>query len=183
MYIATSSSVLEGILAKASENINESREGTIFYRRRISDWIRRYIIELVIIFLVVAFAITTTIITVGARKAFREAKDVRTALMFVGTHYYGTGSCIYDPSKPTGLIDGADQEIEDVSTRHGQVYLYAWDDKNNEPLMFEYKKGLYTVSYVADSYVDKASEDGKVYRMMGTWNVTYSIRILNYESE
>ena len=170
-------------MANASDKNNENREGTIFYRRRISDWIRRYIVELVIIFLVVAFAITTTIITVGARKAFREAKDVRTALMFVGTQYYGTESCIYDPSRPTGLIDGAAKEIEDISTRSGQVYLYAWDEKNNEPLMFEYRKGLYTVTYIADSYVGKASDDGKIYRMMGTWNVTYSIRVLNYEYE
>ena len=49
--------------------------------------------------------------------------------------------------------------------------------------MFEYRKGLYTVTYVADSYVGKAYDDGKIYRMMGTWNVTYSIRVLNYESE
>ncbi len=174
---------MEGILANTSEKTNENREGTIFYRRRIGDWIRRYIIELVIVFLVVAFAIITTVITVGARKAFREAKDVRTALMFVGTKYYGTESCIYDPSKPTGLMDGAAEEIADVSTRSGQVYLYAWDKKNNEPLMFEYRKGLYTVTYVADSYVGKAYDDGKIYRMMGTWNVTYSIKVLNYESE
>ena len=170
-------------MANTYDRYNESREGTIFYRRRIGDWIRRYIIELVIIALVIAFAITTTVISVGARNAFREAKDVRTALMFVGTQYYGTESCIYDASKPTGLIDGAAEEIADISTRSGKVYLYAWDDKNNEPLMFEYKKGMYTVTYIADSYVGKTSEDGKTYRMMGTWNVTYSINVLNYESE
>ena len=170
-------------MANTYDNKTESREGTIFYRRRRGDWIRRYIIELVIIALVIAFAITTTIISVGARNAFREAKDVRTALMVVGTKYYGGDSCIYDASKPTGLIDGAAEEIADISTRNGRVYLYAWDDKNNEPLMFEYRKGMYTVTYIADSYVGKTSEDGKVYRMMGTWNVTYSIQVLNYESE
>ena len=174
---------MEGNLANASDINRENQEGTIFYRRRIGDWIRRYIIELVIITLVLVFAAATTIITVGARKAFREAKDVRTALMFVGTQYYGTGTSIYDASKPTGLLDGAAEDIADVSTRKGEVYLYAWDNKQNEPLMFEYRKGLYTVTYVADSYTGKTSEDGKVYRMMGTWNVTYSIRILNYESE
>lgn len=174
---------MEGILANTSDINNESREGTIFYRRRIGDWIRRYIIELVIIALVMAFAITTTVITVGARKAFREAKDVRTALMFVGTQYYGTESCIYDPSKPNGLIDGAAEDIAEVSTRNGQVYLYAWDSKENEPLMFEYRLGPYVVTYVADTYVGKRGEDGKVHRLMGTWNVTYAIRVLNYESE
>ena len=170
-------------MANTTNIDKESREGTIFYRRRIGDWIRRYIIELVFITLVLAFAAATTVITVGARKAFREAKDVRTALMFVGTQYYGTESSIYDPSKPTGLIDGAAKDIAELSTRKGDVYLYAWDDKNNEPLMFEYRIGLYVVTYVADSYVGKKGEDGKVNRLMGTWNVTYSLRVLNYESE
>ena len=170
-------------MANTTNLDKESREGTIFYRRRIGDWIRRYIIELVVITLVVAFAAATTTIIVGARKAFREAKDVRTALVFVGTSYYGTESCIYDPSKPTGLIDGAAKDIAEISTRKGDVYLYAWDEKNNEPLMFEYRKGMYVVTYVADSYVGKKGEDGKVNRLMGTWNVTYSLKVLNYESE
>ena len=174
---------MEVKLANTSNIDKESREGTIFYRRRIGDWIRRYIVELVIIFLVLAFATATTVITVGARRAFREAKDVRTALMFVGTQYYGTETSIYDPSKPTGLRDGAAKDIAEISTRKGDVYLYAWDDKNNEPLMFEYRKGLYTVTYVADSYTGKTGEDGKVNRLMGTWNVFYSLRVLNYESE
>lgn len=161
----------------------ESREGVIFYRRRIGDWIRRYIIELVIIALVLAFIITSTVITSGARRAFREAKDVRMALKFVGTQYYGENSSIYDPSKPTGLKDGAAEDIADISTRKGQVSLYAWDDKSNEPLMFEYRKGSYTVIYVADTYTGKTDEEGKVNHMMGRWEVKFSLNVLTYDTE
>ncbi|MCR5340866.1 MAG: hypothetical protein K6E60_05900 [Saccharofermentans sp.] len=161
----------------------ESREGVIFYRRRIGDWIRRYIIELVIIALVLAFIITSTVITTGARSAFREAKDVRMALKFVGTQYFGENSSIFDKTKTTGLRDGAAEDIADISTRKGEVVLYAWDDKANEPLMFEYRKGSYTVIYIADTYTGKTDEDGKVNHMMGRWEIKFSINVLTYDTE
>lgn len=170
-------------MANASDTNNENREGIIFYRRRIGDWIRRYIIELVIIALVVAFVITTTVITMGARRVFREAKDVRTAIMLAGVQYYGGDTCILDTSKPNGLAEGADEIIAALSTRKGQVILYAWDEKESEPLRFEYKKGAYTVTYVADRMTGKTGEDGKVNKMMGHWDVTYSFKVLNYDSE
>ena len=161
----------------------ENREGVIFYRRRIGDWIRRYIIELVIIALVLAFIITSTVITTGARRAFREAKDVRMALKFVGTQYFGENSSIFDKTKTTGLKDGAAEDIADISTRKGEVVLYAWDDKSNEPLMFEYRKGSYTVIYIADTYTGKTDEHGKVNHMMGRWEVKFSINVLTYDTE
>ena len=96
------------------------------------------------------------------------------ALKFVGTQYYGANSCIYDPSKITGLADGAAEDVAAVSTRKGKVYLFAWD---------EYRKGLYTVTYIADKYTGKTGEDGRVNQMMGHWDVTYSFNVLNYDSE
>ena len=170
-------------MSNTSNIEKENREGVIFYRRRIGDWIRRYIIELVIITLVLAFIITSSVITANARKVFREAKDVRMALKFVGTAYYGENKSIYDPSNSTGLADGAAEDIADVSTRKGQVLLYAWDDKNNEPLMFEYRNGSYTVIYIADTYTGKTDENGKVNHMMGRWDVKFSINVLNYDTE
>lgn len=161
----------------------EGSEGTVFYRRRIGDWIRRYIIELVFIFLVVGCVITTTVITAGARRVFREAKDVRMALKFVGTSYYGANTSIYDSTKANGLADGAAQDIADVSTRKGEVFLYAWDEKECVPLMFEYRKGLYTVTYISDRYENKGGESSSANQMMGHWDVTYSFKILNYDSE
>lgn len=167
-----------------TSNVNkENREGIIFYRRRIADWIRRYFIEIVLIFLVLAFLITSTVITSAARTAFREAKDVRMALKFVGTAYYGSGTSIYDQSTPTGLSKGAAEDVADVSTHKGQVVLYAWDEQANEPLMFEYRKGSYTVTYIADTFTGKTGEDGKVNHMMGRWEIKYTINILTYDTE
>ena len=170
-------------MANTSEIERDNREGVIFYRRRIGDWIRRYIIELVIITLVIIFVIVSTVITSNARRVFREAKDVRMALKFVGTQYYGENESIYDASKTTGLRDGAAEEIADVSTRKGQVQLYAWDAKDNEPLMFEYRKGSYTVIYIADTYTGKTDEEGKVNHMMGRWEVKFAINVLTYDTE
>ena len=160
----------------------QRNEDTVFYRRRIGDWLRRYIIELVIITAAVICGIVTTVITSNARRVFREAKDVRTALKFVGTQYYGANTSIYDPSDPTGLADGAAESIADVSDHDGQVFLYAWDEAENIPLRFEYRKGAYTVVYTADVYSGK-KKDEPVSQMMGTWDVTYSFRVLKYESE
>ena len=174
---------MEGVLANTSNIDRERAEGTVFYRRRVGDWLRRYVIELVLVALFAAFLITTTVITAGARTAFREAKDIRTALKFVGTQYYGQNSCIYDPSKIDGLKEGAADDIAAVSTRYGKVFLYAWDENDNEPLRFEYRKGFYTVTYIADKYTGKTSEDGRINQMMGHWDVTYSFNVLNYDSE
>ena len=159
------------------------REGTVFYRRRIGDWLRRYIIELVFISLAVIFGIVTTVITANARKVFREAKDIRYALKFVGTEYYGANTSIYDPSKSTGLTEGAAEVIADISTHNGQVFLYAWDEEENIPLRFEYRKGSYSVLYTADNYENRSDEDNQNYQMMGSWDVTYSFNVLKYESE
>ena len=169
-------------MTDTSNESRERREGTVFYRRRIGDWLRRYIIELVIITLAVVFGIVTTVITSNARKVFREAKDVRTALKFVGTQYYGGNASIFDPSKATGLAEGAAEAIAEVSTHNGQVFLYAWDEEENMPLRFEYRKGAYTVVYTADSY-ENINEEIKANQMMGKWNVTYSFDVLKYEAE
>ena len=170
-------------MTDTSNDNRVKREGTVFYRRRIGDWFRRYIIELVIITLAVIFGIVTTVITSNARKVFREAKDVRTALKFVGTQYYGGNTSIFDPSKASGLAEGAADLIAEVSTRDGQVFLYAWDEEENMPLRFEYRKGSYTVVYVADSYIESKKDTAIPNQMMGKWNVTYSFDVLKYEAE
>ena len=171
---------MEGKLSE-SVNGNSKRSETVFYRRRIGEWLRRYIIELVIVALVLIFAIVTTVITTTARRVFREAKDVRYALKFVGTEYYAGSDSIFDPSSKTGLADGAAEEIASLSQADGQVFLYAWDEKENMPLRFEYRKGAYTVIYTADTVED---EEGNISnQMMGHWDVTYSFNVLKYDAE
>ena len=171
------------MLANTSNIDRERAEGTVFYRRRVGDWLRRYLVELLIISLVLAFVIFSTVVTVSARRVFREAKDTRTALKFVGTQYFGENSSIYDPSQPDGLAKGAAEELAEVSTHDGKVFLYAWDAKENMPLKFEYRKGLYVVTYTADIYAGKTDDGNLSNQMMGHWDVTYSFKVLNYDSE
>ena len=168
-------------MADSSERAK--REGTVFYRRRIGEWLRRYVIELVIVALVLAFGIVTTVITSNARKAFREAKDVRYALKFAGTQYYGGNTSIYDPSNANGLTEGAPELIANLSSADGEVYLYAWDSESNEPLRFEYRKGPYTVIYIDDIADDVNGEDELANQMMGHWDVSYSFNVLKYDAE
>ena len=159
----------------------EGREGTVFYKRRIGEWLRRYIIELVIIALAMTFGIVTTVITSNARKVFREAKDVRYAIKLAGTQYYGGGTSIYDPSKPTGLTNGAAELIAEMSSTNGQVYLYAWDDEQKMPLRFEYRKGAYSVVYIAETEISGDSATRS--QMIGNWDVSYSFNVLKYDAE
>ena len=51
-----------------------------------------------------------------------------------------------------------------------------------DPLDITAAGGL-CVTYTADKYTGKTGENGKVNQMMGTWTVTYSFNILNYESD
>lgn len=164
--------------------VNE--EGTVFYKRRIGDWLRRYAIELFMLAIVIIFAIVTAVITATARHVFREAKDVRLALRAVGTEYYGNMSSIYDPNTYNGLAEGAEDRIAELSLRDGDVYLYSWNEEDNTPLIFEYRKGLYTVVYV-DSRLKESQETGNdelgAYQMTGSWSIYYSFNVLNYDIE
>ena len=90
---------------------------------------------------------------------------------------------IYDPSKATGLTDGAAELIADLSSADGEVYLYAWDSENNEPLRFEYRKGAYTVVYIDDGDDGIDDENGLSNQMMGHWDVSYSFNVLKYDAE
>lgn len=162
------------------------RGGTEFYRRRVGDWLRRYAVELLMLVVILVFATTTAVITTTARHIFREAKDIRAALRAVGTEYYGNNSCIYDPNTYNGLAEGASERIETISTHDGEVYLYSWNEEDNTPLRFEYRKGLYTVVYVDSRLTadpDAEPDAASLYKTSGSWNIYYSFNVLKYETE
>ncbi|MBO4681490.1 MAG: hypothetical protein J5623_06260 [Clostridiales bacterium] len=156
-------------------------EGNVFYRNRWGDFVRKYAVELLLVFIILAISITIAIISSQARSVFREARGIRTALRFVGTEYYGGNSSIYDPSTPTGLTKGAAERVASISSFNGSVYLYQWDEKHNIPLRFEYRKGLFTVQYV-DKGVDETDTEA-TYGTVGDWSVSYSFKILEFKSE
>ena len=122
-------------------------EGTQFYRQSpLSQALKTALLILVGLILLSVLALWA-VIDSGARQAYKEARDVRKALRAVGTEYYGNMRSIYDPGSVDGLAEGAAQRIASVSTRTGDVVLYAWDEENVAPVQFEYRKGLYRVIY------------------------------------
>ena len=153
-------------------------EGTQFYKRSNFREALRIIVVTVVIFGLTAFLSIWFAIDIGARQTYKEARDVRKALRAVGTEFYGEMSSIYNPNNSTGLSEGAAEKIAEISHRNGTVILYEWDDKNNIPLRFEYRKGLYQVIYI-DSGNSSASQAG----VEGDFKVYYSLELLNYEAE
>lgn len=156
-------------------------EGNIFYRRRWGEILRKNAVSLILAAIILLIAVTAAILTTHARSVFREARGIRTALRFVGTEYYGGNTSIYDPSSPTGLTKGAAEQIANISTYDGQVYLYQWDEKHNIPLRFEYRKGLFSVQYI-DKGVDESDTEA-TYGTLGDWTVSYSFKVLTFKSE
>lgn len=171
-------------MSERTNNSIDRQAGTEFYRRRIGDWFRRYAIELLMLAVILAFATVTAVITTTARHVFREAKDIRTALRAIGTEYYGSNSSIYDPDTYNGLAEGAKEKIALISLHDGDVYLYSWDEDDNTPLRFEYRKGLYTVVYVDSRLIEPEDElNPRANQMTGSWSIYYSFNVLNYDTE
>ena len=118
-------------------------EGTQFYKRSNFTEVLRIIAITLVVFCMLSFLFLWFLIDSGARQAYKEARDVRKALRAVGTEYCGEQRSIYDPNSPDGMVDGAADLIVFYSQRKGTVILYEWDSKDNGPLKFEYRKGLY----------------------------------------
>lgn len=153
-------------------------EGTQFYRKSALSDVFRVSLIVFVGFLVIAVFAGWVVVDAGARRAHKEARDIRRALRTVGTEYYGERSSIYDPSKVNGLADGAAERIAQQSTRRGEVILYSWDGDRNIPLQFEYRNGLYRVVYTDSSdYGDVG--DG----VEGDFRVYYSFELLKFEGE
>lgn len=153
-------------------------EGTRFYKRSGFRDALRIVVATVVIFGLSSFLAIWFAIDIGARQAYKEARDIRKALRAVGTEFFGDMSSIYDPRTSTGLSEGAADKIAEISHQNGTVILYEWDDENNAPVKFEYRKGLYQVIYV-----DSGDRTGNQTGVEGNFKVYYSLELLNYDSE
>lgn len=151
-------------------------EGTTFYRKRPFRVVTKDALIISVCFLLLAVFIGWAVADAGARRAHKEARDIRRALNYVGTEYFAEMGSIYDPSKRTGLADGAAERIAELSTRDGQVILYSWDETTHMPLQFEYRTGLYRVIYTDSSIVDDVGAEGD-------YVVYYSFELLRFEAE
>ena len=154
-------------------------EGTQFYRRSYFSDVLRISFIAFVVFAMLSVLALWFVIDSGARKAYKEARDIRKALRAVGTEYYGGElTSIYDPNSPDGMTEGAAEKVEYISQRKGKVILYEWDDKGNGPLSFEYSNGLYRVVYT-----DTGMANGISSGVEGDFKVYYSFELLNYKAE
>ncbi|MCR5527976.1 MAG: hypothetical protein K6F49_02035 [Saccharofermentans sp.] len=151
-------------------------EGVQFYRKRPVRVIVMDTLAVFVCFVFMAVFIGWAVADAGARKAHKEARDIRRALISVGTEYYAESGSLYDPSRRSGLSNGAADRIAELSTRNGDVILYSWDDENNKPLQFEYRIGMYRVIYTDSSIMDQVGAKGE-------YEVYYSIELLTFEAE
>lgn len=151
-------------------------EGVQFYRKRPIRVVVMDTLAVFVCFVLLAVFIGWAIADAGARRAHKEARDIRRALISVGTEYYAERESLYDPSKRSGLSDGAADRIAELSTRNGDVILYSWDEENNAPLQFEYRIGLYRVIYTDSSIMDQVGAKGE-------YEVYYSFELLTFEAE
>ena len=151
-------------------------EGVQFYKKRPVRVVVMDTLAVFVCFLFTSLFIGWAIADAGARRAHKEARDIRRALTSVGSEYYDEMYSIYDPSSRTGLTDEAAERIAELSTRDGTVILYSWDEESNTPLQFEYRKGLYRVIYTDSSIMDQVGAKGE-------YVVYYSFELLTFEAE
>ncbi|MBO4637339.1 MAG: hypothetical protein J5685_09365 [Clostridiales bacterium] len=153
-------------------------EGTQFYRKNgAADILRIVVITAVVMVCISVFALWA-VLDSGARRAYKEARDIRRALPIIATEYYGGKDSIFDPGNHNGLAAGASEKIAEISTRDGEVILYSWDEENNAPVQFEYRRGLYRVLYTDYGLRDDASPG-----TVGEFKVYYSFELLDFEAE
>ena len=153
-------------------------EGTQFYRTNALLDILRIVIVTVVALAAISIFSLWAIADAGARRAYKEARDIRRALRIVGTEYYGDMTSIYDPRNADGLVDGAAEKIAEISTRDGEVTLISWDQENNAPIQFEYIKGPYRVVYTDMGETANVSSG-----VEGDFTVYYTLEILSFDAE
>ncbi|MCR4901364.1 MAG: hypothetical protein K6A23_00780 [Butyrivibrio sp.] len=138
------------------------------YERKIT-WVKRILWIIVIFFVLVVVALFFKVST-EAHQILREAKNVRVCMRLLSIESYGLGNSIYDPTRKNGLAEGVAEEIAKLSKEEGEVTLTAWNEEENLPQQFSYKKGNYIAYY--DSEGDKYK----------TWDIYIQIRLLNFEN-
>ncbi|MCR5102391.1 MAG: hypothetical protein K6B41_13660 [Butyrivibrio sp.] len=138
------------------------------YARKLM-WTRRILIVIIVV-LVVVFGAAFFKISTESHQVLREAKNVRVCMRLLSIESYGLGSSIYDSTKKNGLAEGMEERIAELSKEDGEVTLTAWNETDNLPQQFTYKKGNYIAVY--DASGDKFK----------TWKIYYQLEVLSYEN-
>ena len=149
-------------------------EGTVFERESIADRLGRYIFLLLIVLIVAVGFFTWARISTGSHTALQEARGVRAAMKLVSIEYYGGNGSIYDRNAYDGMAKGAADMIRTMSYADGEIELKAWDEDNNVPIAFTYRKDSYVIEFRAVG--DMADPDD-------VWDVYYAFHLMKYTTE
>ena len=149
-------------------------EGTVFERESFADKIGRYIFLLIIVLIVAVGFFTWARISTGSHNALQEARGVRAAMKLVSIEYYGGNGSIYDRNAYDGMAKGAADMIRTMSYSDGEIELKAWDEANNVPIAFTYRRDPYVIEF--RSVGDPQDRDD-------VWDVYYAFHLMQYTTE
>ncbi|MCR4717935.1 MAG: hypothetical protein K5656_12235 [Lachnospiraceae bacterium] len=127
----------------------------------------KILIIIIILGIVGSFAWRYVVIDNGAKKALREAKDVRIGISMLAVENYSKKESLYDVTSSTGMTEGSEAKVLEVSNADGHITVLSWDAENNAPTAFIYEKDQYIVHY------NSKSEDE-------IWKVFYTYQVLGY---
>ncbi len=149
-------------------------EGTVFERESVANRAGKYILLLLVIIVVVGGFITWARISAGSHNAMQEARGVRAAMKLVSIEYYGGDGSIYDSSAYDGMANGAADMIRTMAYADGEIELRAWDEVNNVPIAFTYRK---------DPYVIEFRRVGDPQDPDDVWDIYYAFHLMKYTTE
>lgn len=149
-------------------------EVTVFEKTSFVNKVWRYIIVLLCVIVVTGGLITWARISSGSHDALQEARGVRAAMKLVSIEYYGGDGSIYDSRNFDGMAKGAADMIKALSYAEGEIELKAWDEADNVPVAFTYRKGLYVIDFKT---VGNPNDPDYV------WDVYYAFHLMKYTTE
>lgn len=149
-------------------------EGTVFERESIAERAGRYIFLLLVVLAVAVGFFTWARISTGSHNALQEARGVRAAMKLVSIECYGGDGSIYDRNAYDGLAKGAADMIKAMSYSDGEIELKAWDEEQNVPIAFTYRKDPYIIEFRAIGNTPDTDD---------VWDVYYAHRLMKYTTE
>ncbi|MDD3253182.1 MAG: hypothetical protein PHV18_11545 [Lachnospiraceae bacterium] len=87
---------------------------------------------------------------IRTQHALTESKNIELSLRLLAIDYYAQDKRIYDPLRPDGLIEGAAEQVRDLSGAEGELILTSWDANRQAARSFTYRTGKLIVFYNYD---------------------------------
>lgn len=106
------------------------------------------VLLIVVVALILGVAIFTFFrIRVNAKRALREAKDIRMALRSADIEMYAESKSIYNPERKNGIEDTVEEKVNSLVEVDGQYRITSYSKKNHELTGMTYRKGDYFVTF------------------------------------